>query len=169
MPESFVRHATKELMRRPQHSSSGFTLLELLIVTAIIGVLASIAVPSYQNFITRARLTETALQLGYWGREFSHWEAVNGRYPNDSHIILPLEASSSLNISDVEWGATTALGGNWNWEGPDNYPYAAISIFQATAPIGNIVQLDFIMGDGDLSGGRFRQTPNGRYSCILDE
>ena len=106
----------------PSRPAAGFTLLELLITTAIIGVLASIAVPSYQNFVTRARFTETALQLGYWGREFSRWAAVEGRYPNDSHIILPPEAAGSLNISNAEWLATTALGGNWNWEGPDNYP-----------------------------------------------
>ena len=74
------------------------------------------------EFCDRARLTETALQLGYWGREFSRWAAVEGRYPNDSHIILPPEAAGSLNISNEEWLATTALGGNWNWEGPDNYP-----------------------------------------------
>lgn len=49
---------------RFSHSASGYTVLELLVVTAIIGVLASIAIPSYQNFVTRAQLTETALQLG---------------------------------------------------------------------------------------------------------
>lgn len=154
---------------RFSHSASGYTVLELLVVTAIIGVLASIAIPSYQNFVTRAQLTETALQLGYWGREFRRWAAVHGRYPNDSHIIPPPEAAGSLNINNAEWLSTTALGGNWNWEGPDGYPYAGISIFGATAPVATIQQLDFIMDNGDLSNGRFRQTPNGRYTYILDE
>ncbi len=147
----------------------GFTLIELLMVVSIIGVLASVAAPVYQNYITRANLVETALMLGQWGREFRRWDGQNGRYPNDSHIILPPEASSDLIIDNGQWLATTALGGNWNWEGPDNYPYAAISIFQVTAAVNDIAQLDFILDDGDLSGGIFRQTANGRYTYILDE
>ncbi|MFT6093818.1 MAG: type IV pilus assembly protein PilA [Pseudohongiellaceae bacterium] len=151
------------------HSSGGFTLIELMMVMTLVTMMGSLAAPIYVQYATRAGLVETTLQLANWGREFQRWKIDNGRFPNDSHINLPAEAARTLNILSSEWLETTALGGNWNWEGPDGYDYAGIAIVNATASISDITQLDFILDDGDLSSGIFRQTPNGRYTYILQE
>ena len=149
--------------------AKGFTLIELMIVVAIIGLLAAIALPTYSNFILRSKLTETAVQLGAFARDFNTSKQINGKYPDDVSVGVIPTNSSGLTIDKTQWETPTLLGGNWNWEGSNNHSYAGISIDGSTAEEEDFMQLDAIIDNGDLSSGKFRKTPNGRYTFILEE
>ena len=108
-------------------SESGFTLLELLVVLAIIGIIAAIAIPQYQDYKDKARVAATAHEIRSFVSGFVAYLAEHGDYPPDSHATLP--AGMTKYISATIWAEETPIGGNYNWEGPDSYPYAGISIF----------------------------------------
>jgi type IV pilus assembly protein PilA len=66
----------------------GFTLIELMIVVAIIGILAAVAIPAYQDYIARAQVSEAVNLLGSGKTPFSEYFSSQGAWPATSGAVM---------------------------------------------------------------------------------
>ncbi len=69
---------------------NGFTLIELMIVVAIIGILASIAIPAYQDYTIRAQVVESLTITGELKQAITEYYKDRGRFPtNNAEAGIP--------------------------------------------------------------------------------
>ena len=73
-------------MKRPQ---SGFTLIELMIVVAIIGILAAVAIPAFMDYMKKSKKTEAGLQLNKIMKNDKVYFVANASYVPTSGATLP--------------------------------------------------------------------------------
>ncbi|MEX0900995.1 MAG: pilin [Gammaproteobacteria bacterium] len=71
----------------------GFTLIELMIVVAIIGILAAVAIPAYQDYITRAQTAECVNLLGASRTPVLEHFGMSGRWPTADEFedLVPVQ------------------------------------------------------------------------------
>src|SRR5476649_2543600 len=99
----------------------GFTLIELMIVVAIIGILAAIAIPAYQDYTIRAKVTELINAAGVCKTSVAEYYQAVGLFPTDQtkagcsnvgtlNTVAPVVVSTGLITVDASGTLLTQLG-----------------------------------------------------------
>ena len=84
-----------------QNVQKGFTLIELMIVVAIIGILAAVAIPAYQDYTKRAKMTEVLGFLDMSKNAVAETFQANGTFPA-TNSAAGLAAAADITSTYVE-------------------------------------------------------------------
>ena len=158
-----------KLKLQPAVGSRGFSLVEVLVVVAVIGILVAIAIGVISGVTGRAKVRATASDFRTFQSAFVAYSILEGNFPPDAHNSVPAGVGMEVYLTKESFEREAPISGRYNWEGPDRYPYAGISLTTTNASVGELLDLDRILDDGDLSTGSFRQMANGRYTFVVAE
>ena len=94
-------------------ANSGFTLIELMIVIAIVGILAGIAIPSYQDYSTRAKVSEGIVLADGMKTQVADYFLAQGSFPTDNTTLGYTAAGTEIAgkyVSSVVVSGTSSAG-----------------------------------------------------------
>ena len=105
-------------------TQQGFTLIELMIVVAIVGILAAIALPAYQDYIGRAKVTEAVAQLDGAKTSVAEYVASQGACPattsasgvsspTGAKYVTSVATDAACNIGALVQSVNTGINGKY--------------------------------------------------------
>ena len=91
-----------------RHLQKGFTLIELMIVVAIIGILAAVAIPAYQDYIARSQMAEAVSLLGSAKTPTAEYMSDKGTSP--ASVTEVIGNTSGKYVSGISIAASAVSG-----------------------------------------------------------
>ncbi len=151
---------------KPVCSKRGFTLVEIMIVTSIIGLLASLAIPSMQGAGSKTRSARFAREIQSAGHAFVQYAFDHGEYPADK---MPAQMANGMAkyLNSFPWSEDTVIGGRWDWDYEVFGIHAGVSVHSPDLGDEQMRKIDALIDDGNLGSGQF-QKRSGGYIYILE-
>jgi len=130
----------------------GFTLIELMIVVAIIGILAAIAIPAYQDYTIRAQVTEGLNLAGAVKASVAETYSQTGAWPLDLTALGITNAPSGKYVSGVTI-ATGVISITYSGTAPQQANTNLNGLILGLKPLANANgDVTWICGNASLAG-----------------
>lgn len=161
-----MNHMISRLKKR------GFTLIELMIVVAIIGILAAVAIPAFMDYMKKSKKTEASLQLNKIAKNSKVYYNTNAGYVQGTAGVKPTTYNATgkckAETIDSTWAADTVWAAlDFQIDEPNlfKYDYTGTAVAAANA---------HAVGDLDCDTTPITYTltltaPNGNASAVIKE
>ena len=127
-----------------QKKQQGFTLIELMIVIAIVGILAAIALPAYQDYTVRAKVSEGLVAMAEAKTTIAEYYSANNYLPDNASVAGINTNPDTDIVASILYDSTTSAG----------LPLLAAIIKTAIIPNGVAGDYSFILSGTTGSGNR---------------